>query len=563
MENNHETTTDSKSIIMNDNCVEEVLKYLNFNEKSKCRLVSHQFRRVVDSFVIKKLVVFDRTPVSNGKFSLTDDDYTEADSVYVLCLERFFNNKFIVKRFANVRKLKIIGLDEMEFSCAIKFNALIHLELNNVRLTNRTMFESRNLKKLLMSNAYMSATPALHFHHLGLCGLTNKLEHLRTMDILPPEEEILFYRMVHESRMLSELETLDCHLMSFKTLVYISNNFHRLKAVNVRFATCRDEMIDLLRTGLDKLVRKLRPELKVFLFGIPLTKGSAEIVENFLYEYGLELHFGYNSLGIKVGSDSFSDEFGRHSKLLSGFFKLIDTVIYEDQVADEDTINRLTNVSRAVFKIWLDVKHGLPDQLALHPNIKHLQINSFPDGHYHNDVLDMIPIYCTKLRSLNMDNWETDVNYSFLLNLASIQTIRIFTRLPFDQELYMDMLRQLTNLSFLEIWYELTDSITKDDLSKFKHTVEDCINNELAFNDCTLKVQIHRRSSYIGDEKFAFVRIVMKRTARDSANNSMLASESDIRKMMWCIGYKREHPESSDETDRFNVRYGRSKVSED
>ncbi|XP_037029331.1 uncharacterized protein LOC119069363 [Bradysia coprophila] len=565
MENHNETTTDSKSIIMNDNCVEEALKHLNFNEKSICRLVSHQFRRVVDSFVLKKLVVFDRTPISKGKFSMTDDDYTEADSVYVPCLERFFNNKFIVQRLANVSKLKIIGLDQMEFSCTMKFKALIHLELNNVRITNRSIFESPNLKKLLMSNAYLCTATAAHFHHLGLGSLTNKLAHFSTTDILPSDAEIEFYRMAHEAPMLSELETLDCHLMSFKTLVYISNNFHRLKTVNVRFATCRDEMIDLLRTGLDKLVRKLRPDLKVFLFGIPLVKGSVKIVENFLYEHGLELHFGFNSLGIKVGSDwnSFSKEFGRHSKLLSGFFKLIDTVIYEDPVADESTINRLTNVSQAFFKIWLDVKHGLPDQLALYPNIKHLGLNSFPDGHYHNDVLDMIPIYCTKLLSLNMDNWETDVNYSFLLGLTSIQTIRIFTRLQFDQELYMDMLRQLTNLSFLEIWYELTDSITKDDLSKFKHTVEDYINNELTFNDCTLKVQIHRRSSYIGDEKFAFVRIVMKRTARDSANNSMLASEGDIRKMMWCIGYKREHPESSDEIDRYDLRYGRSKVSED
>lgn len=510
-------------------------------------------------------VVFDRIPFSKGKFSMTDDDCTEADSVHLLDLERFFNNKFIVQRFANVTKLKIIGLDEMQFSCAIKFNALIHLELNNVRIRNRTIFQSPNLKKLFLSNAYVSASPAFHFHHLGLCNLTNKVEHFHTTDILSPDEEIKFYKMAHESGILSELETLDCHLMSSQTLVYISNNFHRLKTVNVRFATCRDEMIDFLKTRLDKLVQKLRPDLNVFLFGIPLVKESAKIVEDFLYEYGLELQFGMGALGIKVGTDSdgFSEEFGRHTKLLSGFFKLIDTVIYEDRVADKSIINRLTNVSRAAFKIWLDVKHGLPDQLGFHPSIQHLQFDSFPDGHYHNDVLDMIPIYCPKLLSLNMDNWETDVNYRFLLSLTSIQTIRIFTRLPFDQKLYEDLLRRLTDLSFLEIWYELTDSITKDELSKFKHTVEDCINNELMFDDCTFKVQIHRRSSYYGDERFAFVRILMKRTARDSVYNSILASENDIHKMMWCIGYKRKNPESSDVVDRIDVRYGRLKVSED
>lgn len=523
---------------------------------------------MIDLFSIVAQVVFDRAPISEGTFSMTDDDYTEADSVSVFSLERFFNHKFIVQRCADVKKLKIIGLDEMQFSCAVNFNALIHLELSNVQITNQTIFESPNLKKLFMSNAYLCTAPGSrhnfhHFHHLGLTSLTNSLEHFRTTDILSPDDEIKFYKMFHESPMLSELETLDCHLMSFKTLVYISKNFDRLKTVNVRFATCRDEMIDLLRTKLEKLVQKLRPDLKVFLFGIPLVKESAKIVEDFLYEYGLELQFEANWLGIKIGSDEISDEFVRHTELLSGFFKLIDTVIYEERAADESTINRVTNVSRAIFKIWLDVTHGLPDQLALHPNIKHLRFDSFPDGHYHNDVLDMIPIYCKKLISLIMDNWETDVNYRFLLGLTSLQTIRIFMRLPFDEELYMDVLRQLKNLSFFEIWCELTDSITKDDLSKFKHTVEDCINNELMFNDCTLKVQIHRRNSYYGNEKYAFVRVVMKRTARDSIYNSMLATEGDIRKMMWCIGYKREHKESSDDTDRYDVRYGRPKVSED
>lgn len=57
MENHHETTIDTtSSIIMNDYCVAEVLKYLNFNEKLIFRSVTHQFKRVIDSFVPKTLV---------------------------------------------------------------------------------------------------------------------------------------------------------------------------------------------------------------------------------------------------------------------------------------------------------------------------------------------------------------------------------------------------------------------------------------------------------------------------------------------------------------------------
>lgn len=59
MENHQGTilsTIDSTSDIMNDHCIAEILKYLTFNEKSKCRLISHQFKRVVDSFTLKTLV---------------------------------------------------------------------------------------------------------------------------------------------------------------------------------------------------------------------------------------------------------------------------------------------------------------------------------------------------------------------------------------------------------------------------------------------------------------------------------------------------------------------------
>lgn len=35
------------------------------------------------------------------------------------------------------------------------------------------------------------------------------------------------------------------------------------------------------------------------------------------------------------------------------------------------------------------------------------------------------------------------------------------------------------------------------------------------------------------------------------------AREEDIRKMMWCIGYKRKNPNSSAEIDTLENKYGR------
>ncbi|KAJ6647723.1 hypothetical protein Bhyg_02946 [Pseudolycoriella hygida] len=559
--NSIEMEAPSNSVIMNDDYVLHVVKKLNFNDKLGCRLVSNQFKRVVDSITSQKLIVFDRTPIRNGKFAITDEKYTEADAAYVLDLGRFFSSKFIIRCLASIRKLVINGLDEMKFNINVTYKQLIHLELSNLHISTPTILTSPNLKKLSLSNVSLDSAGRDHFSRLGLNALKSKLQHFRTMDILPFECEMELYRKLHLSGVLNELQTLDCHLMSFKTLIYISKNFPQLKTINARFVTCRDKMIDLMRSGIVELVRMLRSDLKVFFFGIPLNEQTAEMIDKFFCSFAFSLNFLPDTVTVKMNSDwdDFNETYGEHMHLFDGFFKLVDTVFYEDRLNDKSIIDRFTSVRQTYYQFWLDIRHDLPDRFKLHPNITHLCLYSFPDGHYNNDILDMVPIHCKNLVSLDMDNWEADVNYKFLLNLRSIQMIKLRTLFAFDKTLYLDMLRTLTKLSFLEIWYEETDAVTKEQLSAFKHTVEDFINNELKFDDCLFRIQSHHRTSYVGNEKFSFVRIVMKRPSRDCVCNSITASEEDVRKMMWCVGYKRKHPESSFEVDRCDLKYGKGR----
>lgn len=58
----HESTAEPSSndnkgcVELNDDCLLYILKFLNFNDKTTCRLVSQQFRRLVDGMTVTKLV---------------------------------------------------------------------------------------------------------------------------------------------------------------------------------------------------------------------------------------------------------------------------------------------------------------------------------------------------------------------------------------------------------------------------------------------------------------------------------------------------------------------------
>lgn len=479
---------------------------------------------------------------------MIDEKYSLQDCVYVLNLQTFFANKFILQRLDKIEKLVINGLDRPEFSVNSTFQRLIHLELREVCMGNSTVLQSPNIKTLFLHNAHLSNSGEDYFNGmLGFNRLTCKLNHFSHSAMLRPDvEDVEFYRSCVKNGTFSELETLDCYLTDLKTLIFIGNHFPKLKTVNVRIAKSRDDFIDLLDdNALRKLVSKLRPDLNVNIFGIPLNRSTQEVITDMILSF--EFSFASGCVGVLV-NDEITEYDDEHPHLMDGFFKQIDAIRFEDRLPDRSLYDKFSNVSKASYNFWLEVRHDLPDRFKAHPNVTSLILTSLPDGHYLNDIMDMIPVHMTNLTNLQMDQWD-DTNFDFLLQLAKLKTLRLLLRFEFDQSLFIEMLRNLKHLSFVEIFYERTDLHTKDRLSAFKKLVQACASDELGFTDFVFKIEIHHRTSYMGNEKFSFVRYILKRTGRDSEENSLSASENAIRTMMWCTGYKRKHPESSIEHD--------------
>ena len=84
------------------------------------------------------------------------------------------------------------------------------------------------------------------------------------------------------------------------------------------------------------------------------------------------------------------------------------------------------------------------------------------------------------------------------------------------------MIRTLRHLICVDICYAIksTDSI-KDELSKFKKEVNDCLKNELKRSRIEFKIEIHRRTNF-GN----FIRYVLKE--KNSAENWVAEDEDSM-----------------------------------
>lgn len=497
-------------------------------------------------------VIFDRSPIQPGKFALIDEKYSLQDCVYVFNVGAFFANSFILERLKKIEKLVINGLDRQEFCLHSTFNKLTHLELREVCVRNPTILKSPNIKTLFLHDAFLNNSREDYFNGLlGFNSLGCKLNHFSNSTVL--RAELDFYQSCLKTGAFSELATLDCYVSELKTLLFIGTNFTKLKTINVRIAKSRDDFIDMTRgNDMRQLVNKLRPDLKVNLFGMPLNKSTYEVIDDFIVDFEFSFTCGRVGVLTSLEMTEFEDE---HPHLLAGFFKQLDTIRLEDRLPSDVPLHgKFINASEATYSFWMEVRHDLPDRFKAHPNITSLILTSLPDGHYLNDIMDEIPIHFKNLTNLQMDQWD-DVNFDFLLQLAKLKTLRLYLRFEFDQSLFIEILRNLKHLSFVEILYGRTDLHTKERLSAFKQSVLACVSSELNYTDCVFKIEMHHRTSYMGNEQFSFVRYILKRTRRDSEENSLSVCENVVRKMMWGIGYKRKHPESSIEHDTMDNIY--------
>ena len=128
------------------------------------------------------------------------------------------------------------------------------------------------------------------------------------------------------------------------------------------------------------------------------------------------------------------------------------------------------------------------------------------DSTFGNEIFDLLPEYCGRLTSLSIRNANNKLNLKFVSCLVRLNMLKLRLCSPVQQCEFMQMIRTLKHLNSVDIAYVIESAdLKRDELSKLKKEVNECLENELKRTRIEFKIEIHKRSS-IGK----FVRYILK-----------------------------------------------------
>ena len=205
---------------------------------------------------------------------------------------------------------------------------------------------------------------------------------------------------------------------------------------------------------------------------------------------------------------------------LSRFHQLVRTISIQFLVDDANFFNKFNRCESLSFiqenpKVYFKS----PD---LFSNVKHITFLTFEDDSvYGNEIFDLLPKYCDHLLSLTIQN-TNKINFEFVHRLVTLKLLELKLCFPVEQAEFMQLIT-LKYLHFVDIAYvvESTDSIRRDELSKFKRDVNDCLVNELKRPALHFKIEIHKKVN-VG----TFIRYVLKR--KNSDENRLMEAQDEV-----------------------------------
>lgn len=245
-------TSVTKEILSEDYLL-EIFKKLNLNERAKLRLVSKEFKRIVDLIKIRKLAFFHRVPIRDGRFRLVDDDWSLKDTVYVTDCKKFFKNKSILASMGSIEKLTIFGAANGQLcEMNVKFNSLKHLEIEYFDSKYSTIIKSPNLETVFNGCCFESDEQYKMINPFELSWQTGiysiKSTKIRSLQLILLVGQGLFEYGVSK-RLFDNLAEIRVCLMQTDVIKYLNRKIPSLK--KLIFSIFLPDAIDMdtVRTG--------------------------------------------------------------------------------------------------------------------------------------------------------------------------------------------------------------------------------------------------------------------------------------------------------------------------
>ena len=269
------------------------------------------------------------------------------------------------------------------------------------------------------------------------------------------------------------------------------------------------------------------------LIGIPFNKASARPIADFISQLGTSLKIPRSVLVLVITKQSYDQiiRFERDHDL-SRFYPLVKTVAISFMVNDVNFMNKFNHCEEVIFNLK-ESPELFFNCVDLFSRVKDVSFLTFDGGStYGNEIFDLLPKYCGGRLMMLTIHHTNKINFEFVLGLVTLTRLNLRLCFPIEQCEFMQMIRTLKHLVFVDIAYviESTDSKRKDELSKMKREVNDCLVNELKRPAFEFKIEIHRKKN-VG----TFIRYVLR---DKNSKESYLMKEVDENTMYQNVSMK-------------------------
>ena len=569
--------------ILNDDEWLIIFKQFNLNERTHLRLVSKKFKSLLDTIKITKLIIYERWPVVPDQLMHTDEPFSLQDTVEVYNLNKFFNNPIILGQMRSIRQLVVAGFTDAirvkylsEIDLNTVFRKLNYLRLRNVMFTNSSLLQSTEIEHLILERSFFKSIEkcASYRNEIEQFGLpansrsilvfkyqfndlkSRKIKYL-TLNVI----DLPFVEYCVEHGLFNSLEQIDATFADLASLLFLNNHCPALKIVQCQ--VYEDMKASFLQV--DKIVdasKQLRDDLSVYLFGtyecqqvllitvlirtqqskltenrnrflpsfigIPFNKASARPIVDFMRQMNkLDNCLENSNLGLAyyptIETYRLIKRFERDHDL-SRFYQMIEVLTIQYLIKDANFINKFNRCEALHFALdespafyfkSVDLFARVKDIIFLTPG---------DDSTYGNEIFDLLPTYCGRLLKLTIQN-TNKINFEFVLRFVTLKRLILRLCFPVEQSEFMQMIRTLKHLDIVDIAYvvESANSIRRDELSKFKREVNDCLENELKRPAIVFKIEIHTKKT-VG----TFIRYVL---IKKNTKKSSLMPDVDETKM--------------------------------
>lgn len=510
---------------LGDDCLLLVFKMVNLKDQASLRSVNKRFRALCDTIPIRKLVVFERSLMVSGELFYTGERYGYKDAICCFDLQKLFNSPILRKQMRGLRVLMIHGtrLPATQLDLNVKYDELEYLQLNQVIIISPQILQSSNIKYLILDqvcmkkvdevNARMSrmfisgpsfANETLSVHTFGFDNLRSKgIKFLRLKGKRPLEFD--FFDFCVGNKLFDSLDELDVMIDDLNSLLVPSKRCANLKVINA-ITSEYDGFFDLIRsTDLPDFFSRIRKDLKIYLFGIEFNQQTTAEAKTFLAKFNEgKMVVNASNLECKINKSlhqaikKFEE---KHD--LTRFYRLVSEVFFSDHIKDAAFYKKFVNCETIRFDLDDDpFTRRLPDANMVKyfdyfPNVKcvHVAIHGLREIKLRDSFLNEIPKRMPHLFVLVLDCKNSDVKFDFLFKWKHLISIMLNTAFPFDQSVYIELVRRMKCLFRLDVCYVTASDVNRGQLSAFKKRVIDCLTERKLSDSLEFKIEIYKNGT--------------------------------------------------------------------